>query len=306
MISICIPVYNFDVRPLVWELHKQANALELGVEILVIDDASNKEFQQLNKEIAHLFTVVYLELPANIGRSRIRNLLSGKARNEWLLFMDCDSEITSDRFIAEYAANTNSVQVVCGGREYHRTRPQKEFVLHWKYGKSREVKCAKTRGLKPYHSFMTNNFMVHKQILNRIRFDENIMGYGHEDTLLGFELMQQKLSMVHINNPLLHIHLETHAVFLKKSQEAIANLYGIYLRSNTPDQFAKFVRLLRWSKKTGNSFIGRLLIFLARYNKNLLTKNLMSSNPCLLFFDLFRLSKIIELMKASTAHQHSI
>lgn len=306
MISICIPVYNFDVRPLVGELHKQAMALESGVEILVIDDASNEEFQLLNREITQLLSVVYLELPANIGRSRIRNLLSGKARHEWLLFMDCDSEITSDTFLAEYAAHTNAVQVVCGGREYQNARPQKEFVLHWKYGKYREVKCAKTRSLNPYQSFMTNNFMVHKQILSRIRFDEDIMGYGHEDTLFGFELMRQNLPVVHINNPLLHINLETHTVFLKKSQEAIANLHGIYLRSNTPDQFAKFVRLLRWSENTGKSFIRRLLIFLARYNQKLLTKNLMSSNPCLLFYDLLRLSKICELMKDSTAHQHSI
>jgi len=306
MISICIPVYNFDVRPLVEELHKQAMALESGVEILVIDDASNKEFQYLNREITHLFTVVYLELPANIGRSRIRNLLSGKARNEWLLFMDCDSEITSDRFLAEYAAHTNAVQVVCGGREYRHTRPQEEFVLHWKYGKSREVKCAKTRGLNPYHSFMTNNFMVHKQILNRIQFDEDILGYGHEDTLFGFELMRQNLPVVHINNPLLHINLETHSVFLNKSQEAIANLYGIYLRSNAPEQFAKFVRLLRWSEKTSKSFLGRLLIFQARKNKKLLTKNLMSSNPFLLFHDLLRLAWICELMKGSTSHQHSM
>jgi len=306
MISICIPVYNFDVRPLVEELHKQAMALESGVEILVIDDASNKEFQYLNREITHLFTVVYLALPANIGRSRIRNLLSGKARNEWLLFMDCDSEITSDRFLAEYAAHTNAVQVVCGGREYRHTRPQEEFVLHWKYGKSREVKCAKTRGLNPYHSFMTNNFMVHKQILNRIQFDEDILGYGHEDTLFGFELMRQNLPVVHINNPLLHINLETHSVFLNKSQEAIANLYGIYLRSNAPEQFAKFVRLLRWSEKTSKSFLGRLLIFQARKNKKLLTKNLMSSNPFLLFHDLLRLAWICELMKGSTSHQHSM
>ena len=306
MISVCIPVYNFDVRLLVGELHKQAMALESGVEILVIDDASNKEFQHLNREITQLFSVVYLELPANIGRSPIRNLLSGKARNEWLLFMDCDSEITSDRFLADYAALTKGVQVVCGGREYQSARPQKEFVLHWKYGKYREVKCAKTRGMHPYHSFMTNNFMVHKQILSRIQFDEAIMGYGHEDTLFGFELMRQSLPVVHINNPLLHINLENHAVFLKKSQEAIANLHGIYLRSNTPEQFAKFVRLLRWSKKSGNSFIGRLLIFLARYNTKLFTKNLMSSNPFLLFYDLLRLSKICELMKASTSHQHSM
>jgi len=306
MISICIPVYNFDVRPLVEELHKQAMALESGVEILVIDDASNKEFQYLNREITHLFTVVYLELPANIGRSRIRNLLSGKARNEWLLFMDCDSEITSDRFLAEYAAHTNAVQVVCGGREYRHTRPQEEFVLHWKYGKYREVKCAKTRSLNPYQSFMTNNFMVHKQILNRIQFDEDILGYGHEDTLFGFELMRQNLPVVHINNPLLHINLETHSVFLNKSQEAIANLYGIYLRSNAPEQFAKFVRLLRWSEKTSKSFLGRLLIFQARKNKKLLTKNLMSSNPFLLFHDLLRLAWICELMKGSTSHQHSM
>ena len=40
MLSILVPVYNFNSRPLLERLHSQAEALNIEYEIIVADDAS--------------------------------------------------------------------------------------------------------------------------------------------------------------------------------------------------------------------------------------------------------------------------
>ena len=47
MLSICVPVYNYDARPLVAELLRQAESLAAGVEVLVYDDGSQESFTVL-------------------------------------------------------------------------------------------------------------------------------------------------------------------------------------------------------------------------------------------------------------------
>jgi glycosyltransferase involved in cell wall biosynthesis len=47
-ISVCIPVYNFDVRELVFSLSKEIENHKLNAEIILIDDASSKDFITIN------------------------------------------------------------------------------------------------------------------------------------------------------------------------------------------------------------------------------------------------------------------
>jgi glycosyltransferase involved in cell wall biosynthesis len=49
-ISVCIPVYNFDVRELVFSLSKEIENQKLNAEIILIDDASNKDFVTIINE----------------------------------------------------------------------------------------------------------------------------------------------------------------------------------------------------------------------------------------------------------------
>ena len=51
MISICIPIYNFDVRQLVISLHKQAQNLKVRSEIILIDDFSNEHYRNINSKV---------------------------------------------------------------------------------------------------------------------------------------------------------------------------------------------------------------------------------------------------------------
>jgi glycosyltransferase involved in cell wall biosynthesis len=81
MFSILIPIYNFDVRPLVEALVGQCRKeLEGEFEILCFDDGSEREYLEKNRQLKVFPEVNYRELPQNLGRARIRNLLAESAR----------------------------------------------------------------------------------------------------------------------------------------------------------------------------------------------------------------------------------
>ena len=102
MLSILIPIFNFDVRPLVSDLHGQCEVEGVAYEIICFDDGSSPDFKQKNQEIWKRTNVIYREMPQNLGRSAIRNALGRAARFEQLLFMDCDSRVVYPDFIKNY------------------------------------------------------------------------------------------------------------------------------------------------------------------------------------------------------------
>ncbi len=290
MLSICIPVYNYDVRSLVQRLHDQALSLGVPVEIVVLDDASAVEYQKLNRDIADFDLVRYEILPENAGRSRIRNLLAHKAHYNWLIIMDCDAATPDEFFLKRYLEQTNGNAVVCGGRTYLKNPPADQTFLHWYYGTKREVRNAKVRSINPHLSFMTNNFMVPKTIIKQIPFNENIKGYGHEDTLFGYELMKNGVPVKHIDNPLLHVGLQEHDEFLEKSREGIKNLAFINNYLEDGHELEKMVKLLAWYKRLKTLHLCGLSSLFYSVAAKPIEKNLVGRRPSLLLFDLYKLS----------------
>ena len=102
MISICIPVYNFNVVDLINSIINQGEKIKKPFEIICIDDGSNKETLKLNAKINSHKTVNYLTLKKNIGRSKIRNLFLENTTYENLLFIDCDCSIQNGNFLEKY------------------------------------------------------------------------------------------------------------------------------------------------------------------------------------------------------------
>lgn len=294
MLSVCIPVYDFDVRKLVRELHRQAAAAGVPFEILVFDDASPETIKQLNRELAALPQVQYLELPQNIGRSRIRNLLAARAAFPYLLFLDCDSEIPSPEFIARYLAAASGEVVVCGGRSYRQQEPEPALRLRWLYGLQRETVPAALRNLHPNRSFMTNNFLISKSLVQQLQFNEKLSGYGHEDTLFGYELKQRDIQIRHIENPAVHIGLETAEEFLAKTEQGVANLFRLYQLLHHDPAFAADIKLLRYFRKLEKLRLAGVFATIFRKVKKRLRENLSSLQPSLRLFDLYKLGLLCE------------
>lgn len=247
MISVCIPVFNFNITALVEELSKQCEKLNVPTEIIVIDDGS--EIFKLENQKATK-NVQYIELPKNIGRSKIRNLFLEYAKYDYLLFMDCDSLVVNNYFLTDYLpVLKNKPSVVCGGRIYPE-KPSRNKMLSWKHGVYKECLPSEVRKRNPNKSFMTNNFVVAKSCLSNIKFDERITKYGHEDTLFGFELSKNNIEITHIDNPVLNGDIETNEVFLQKTKYGVINLVHILNFLEYDKDFIKNVSLLDYYYKT--------------------------------------------------------
>ncbi len=293
-LSVLIPIFNFDTRALVHELHKQLSAAGVPFEIICLDDGSQVIFKSLNKQISSKYPhVCYQELPKNLGRARIRNVLAAKAQYPYLLFMDCDSRLVSPHYIEQYLQQLQEDTVLYGGRSYAAAPPSAfEFYFHWYYGSQREVSSAAMRTKQPYHAFMTNNFLITNSLFNKIRFDERLLQYGHEDTLFGLELQKRQVKILHIDNPLEHIGLEDSTVFLDKTRQGIQNL--AWLANQHPDLHTKLLHTWRKLKKW--RLEGLTTLFLKAL-RPILLRNLQSRYPSLKIFDLYKLLLLLEAVK---------
>ena len=295
MLSICIPVYNYDVGCLIKGLHLQATKAGYPFEIILMDDASDEYYRKLNKAI-DLEYVRYIQLNDNIGRSKIRNHLAEEAKFPYLLFMDCDSAVSSELYIENYARFFGSQTVCCGGLIYEDKKPSDSTYLRWKYGKKRESVSVSERSKNPNNSFKTINFLIHKSIFEKVKFNEDLTGYGHEDTLFGLELLKQEIIVEHIDNPLIHLGLESASDFLEKTECSVKNLYKVekLLREKYPE-YINHSRLMQMKlflqKYHLSGFVSNLFSILRRLLKN----NLLSKNPSLIVFDFYRLGLLCRL-----------
>ncbi len=244
MISICIPIYNYYAYPLVRRLRTQIGQLNADdFEIVCIDDHSSGYYVTQNKGIADIAT--FLRLGQNIGRARIRNLFLKYTKGEYLLFLDNDS-VVPENFLKVYLRQVaKNPSVVVGGRVYDERGNDSEHKLRYLYGTKVESQPFEVRRAHPYRSFMTNNFLIRRDILEKVHFDENIVKYGHEDTLFGYRLEQAKIPITHIDNAVVNGQVETNVEYLHKTVEAVENLAEIYDRMWEDQRFCQSVRLLR-------------------------------------------------------------
>lgn len=295
MLSILIPIYNFDVTNFVADLSQQAKSCGIDYEILCYDDGSTEEFKIKNRSLNSIPKVVYTELPQNVGRSKIRNLLAENSKYDYLLFLDCDSKTNTKQFIKNYINKAKPNLVVYGGRNYSKEKPiDKEFHFRWWYGVNRETISSIERAKQPYDSFMTNNFFIPKSIFQSIKFDETLEGYGHEDTLFGIELKKQNIPILHIENPLCHIGLETLQEFLTKTKQGLQNLHQL-IKANKVDKTIKLYRYYDLVNKFG--FSNNILSYYLK-NKAKIAKKLKEEEPNLRWFDIYKLGYLIVLTKS--------
>jgi len=291
MISILIPTYNQDITRLARELHRQALEQYVDFEIIAMEDGSNKNVE-INYQIIELTNCKHIVLRNNIGRSAVRNKLADEAKYEHLLFIDCDAEVCSSYFIEKYLTFCNEKCVVIGGTAYNPAEINPDYSLRLKYGRQREARSALERGK---NNFATFNFLISKSIFNRVRFDESIRGYGHEDMLFGHQLHQLGYEFIQIENPLIHKGLDDNQTFINKTEEATRNLFLLY-ETGRYQFLSEESRLLNTFLLIKRMKLTHLLAWKFDFTKNFMCKLLSKKNPCLLLYDLY---KILFMCKTS-------
>lgn len=287
MISICIPVYNFDVRQLVHDLLEQ---MDESMELILIDDASNEQIKQINTELKSE-KLMFIELEKNVGRSKIRNLFLKYAKNKFLLFLDCDSQIVNKNYLQNYQNSLNDDSLMLfGGSTYSNECPSDNQRLRWVYGTTKESKSAEERSLNPNKSFMTNNFIVKRELLQSNPFDERITQYGHEDTILGIEMAKKGVTIEHIQNPVMNIDIDSNEVFMFKTEQALDGLKQINDFYEDKVALENSITLLKVANKLQRYKLKWAFKLLYKLIGKSLRKNLISSkNPSMRKFGLYKL-----------------
>ncbi|MFD1603137.1 glycosyltransferase family 2 protein [Flavobacterium artemisiae] len=277
MLSILIPVYNYNAFSLVSELATQCNLSGINYEILCQDDASNSSENLKNQKINSLPNGSFFINEINLGRGKNINSLAQKAKYDWLLILDCDTFPVHQNFISNYIdkISKNAKKVFFGGILYENKKPEKEQFLRWVYGKERETQ-----------SILTSNLLIKKELFLKFPFDESITKYGYEDLVFFSVLKSNKIEISKIENPTYHLNLETSELFLNKTKTALENLHFLYNENKISKNDSKIIKafeVLKAFKMTG------FVSFLFLKNKKKYEENLLSQKPYLFVFDFYKL-----------------
>ena len=295
-LSICIPVFNFDVNDLINDLQNQIDTNQLEAEIVLIDDASSQTFVNINKNLeTKVSQFIFLE--KNIGRSKIRNLFLKYTKSEYLLFLDCDGKIISDNFIKTYFdfINKKNPDVIFGGRKVSEIEPDSEFGLRWKFATERENLPVNQRLKAPYLDFQTNNFVVKKSVLEKVPFNEGITQYGYEDLVFSKDLQDHQIKIDHIDNPIFNKDVESNVVFLSKADQSAKSLAQLIKNEENFERVSQ-IRLAKaylLMKKTGIIFIYNLIY---KLSKSQIEKKLLTGKASLKVLDFYKLGQLIGYM----------
>lgn len=285
MLSILIPVYNYNVSSLVEALHKQCLESKIEFEIICQDDGSNSVLNKDNEKISLLENCFFHTKNNNIGRGGNINSLAQKAKHNWLLILDCDTFPAQNNFIKRYLdiiTNTEE-NVAFGGILYENKKPQEEQYLRWIYGQKRETK-----------SILTSNLLIKRNVFIQYPFDEVITKYGYEDLYFFSVLKSNHFEILCIENPTYHLNLETSIIFLNKTKTALENLILLYNSKKITSEESKILKTFDFIKKLR---ITPFLAFLFRKNQAKIELNLLSQKPSLFLFDLYKLGYYFNLKK---------
>jgi glycosyltransferase involved in cell wall biosynthesis len=296
MISILIPVYNYPIIELAKELIIQGKELGFPFEIIFFDDCSpDREIQTDNQGFCKENGLVYIISEHNLGRAKARNFLASQARYGWLLFLDSDVFPVNKDFLRTYVFSVAENFLVFSGNILYRKGiiSGKKKSLRYKYGVKYEEVPMKKRGKSEYLHVKSANFFIKKELFFQVEFPVLKFNYGFEDTVFGLMLQDMGIKIKLLENPVYHDGLEDNDVFLAKTEEAVKNLVDLIREVNPLCEKIRMVKLYSLLKRTGLSEPIRWF-FIA--NEKSMRKNLLSENPNIKLFQLYKLGYLCELL----------
>jgi GT2 family glycosyltransferase len=291
-ISLLIPVCDYDIVALVHSMKSCAGMIPEFTEIIIGDDGSTAENRARYQALEDQFVRVVTS-EKNIGRAAIRNKLAMEAKGDFFLFIDADAMVpgTAEAYLGKWITTMSVSLVTCGGILYHESPTgDPDKILRWKVGRKKEMIRASERNKHPYSSFSTFNVLINRTIFEKLRFNEELIHYGYEDTLLSYQLKKAGIKVLHIDNGLIHEGLESNRDFLNKTKSSIENLSMLYDSVTDKETFRSCVRILRIY---GILRIFRLTLLLAgsfiRFREKIEIR-LDSSNPPLWMLGFYKMS----------------
>lgn len=289
-ISICIPVFNQDVRKLTEQLMVQASKISVPIEIILAEDGSTGLEATYNRDFVQGANIVYMHEETNIGRSAIRNLLAKHSKGKYLLYLDGDSSIENPHFLENYIRQIEAhpEAVLCGGTYFQKRMPALKYSLHYMYGTKVVEKLHSCRDSRGRFHFMSSNFVIPRKYCKDIYFDESLQQYGHEDTVFEYALRQHEIEVIGIDNPVLHDDLDENHTFLTKVNHAIENL-KLLLKNPQYTDTLRHIALVKAAMTVQRMRMAGAYRLLFKANESKIVRHLFGSSPSLAVFQAYKL-----------------
>lgn len=291
-LSILIPEYNTCCIKLVKSIQEQVSLInDLIYEIIVADDGSTNEKEWAsNQSISNWSNCLFIRRDVNVGRAKIRNFLAQKAKYPWLLFIDCDMSIQNSDYISKYLQSEGDV--IYGG--YLTDNNPNKHINNLRYIYEKKAERTHTyieRRKNPYQDFHTSNFLIKREIMIRIPFDERFEHYGYEDVVFGRQLKENGIRINHINNPVIFEDFEDNEHFIIKTEEGLQTLSAF---SNDLKGYSTLIKITTFLQRYHLINIIRMIY---KITQKRIRKSLIGNHPKTFFFSFYKLGYFISIHK---------
>lgn len=277
MLSILIPTYNYDCSSLVYDLDTLCKRANIDYEIIVGNDGSTTNMQNLKNLSQTLENFRFLDFKVNKGRSIIRNTLAKEAKYDKLLFIDSDMKVYKSDFIQLYIKENSPI--VAGGIKVLEDK-NPTYILHKRYEQKRSTNIATTQ-----------NLLVRKDVFDEVRFIENVKKYGYEDIIFSHRL-DKMYGIKFIYNPLIHNGPISTETFIERISESTETLIELYRNEKYHKDIVESSKLLRAYLKIKK--VKGLYLLLFKLTRGFIVQQLRSKNPSMILMDMYKLGVLCE------------
>ena len=252
-LSVLIPFFRDDPRPLLADLAREAAALAGAAEVVVLDDAGGdpgRSAAVAGAVAASPLPATLVALKVNEGRARGRNRLAEAARGRHLLFVDADMRPGRPDFLHAWLALADAADLPAafGGFTVDEAAPAREHALHHALQRGSECRTAAERAADPAKHVFTSNLLVRRDVLEAEPFDERFSGWGWEDVEWGARTAA-RFGVTHVDNPAVHLGLDTAAALAAKYEQSSPNFARLLqLHPELVRRFPSY-RAARWIRR---------------------------------------------------------
>ncbi|WP_270376138.1 glycosyltransferase family 2 protein [Marinicauda sp. Alg238-R41] len=245
-LSVLIPFYKDDPRTLIDALARE----DADIEIVLFDDGQPDPALNAAVTAAVLASRAPARLVSartNLGRASGRNTLAGRARADWLLFLDADMSIPTG-FIRDWLdafARQPDFDAAFGGFELP-DRIVREHRVHAALASAGDVASVAQRTRIGTSAFCSSNLLVRRSLMGEVAFDTGFSGWGWEDVDWAARAAR-KARLVHLDIPARHVGLHTVGELLAKYDDGGANFARFLERNREMTRLpgARWARLVR-------------------------------------------------------------
>lgn len=257
-LSVLIPFYKDDASALINAL--SAQNLSQHVEIILVDDGTgdaNLTAKTTQAVMDCKPACTLITLAQNQGRAKARNHLQSASKADWILFLDADMRPVKDNFLENYLSliEANMADVFFGGFTVEAKSQNKLGELHRALSAVSDCLPLHERQAAGPQFVASSNLCIRKSVIEDNPFDDGFQGWGWEDSEWAARIAS-KHTLLHVDNPALHLGLESTDTLLNRFSSSGAN-YARFTQKHP--ELAKTLTLFQLSNKL-KSIPGQKLI----------------------------------------------